>query len=85
VLSIKGILENNYKLHKTDMLFEIDLMLKKIGLGNIEDINYRKKLGLYLKDNNVKHRSMFFPYLTKNNKVIDTYIMKKIRPKGNKL
>lgn len=43
----------------------------------------RKQVGLYLKQYSFNHESAMFPMLMKKESVIDSYIMKQIRPKGN--
>lgn len=45
----------------------------------------RKEVGLYLKQYSFLHESAMFPMLMKKESVIDSYIMKQIRPKGNTL
>jgi len=75
-------LHKNYDKVKTYMLSEIDSMLRNIGLGNIKDKGYRKKVGLYLKKNNPTYGSAFFPYLLRKEDIVEAYIMKTIRPKG---
>ena len=57
-------------------------MLSKIG--NYKDTpEFKKSVGLYIKNNNPEHGSAFFPFL--NGKGIDSYVKKKIRPTGNML
>lgn len=75
-------LESNYKETKDHVLGNIDFMLKQIGLGDINDEEYRKKVGLYVKDR-PQHYGAIFPYLL--GKGIDRYVMKEIRPSNNVL
>ena len=43
----------------------------------------RKELGLYLKENEVKHSAAMFPTFLNNMEALDKYIMKQIKPVGN--
>lgn len=45
----------------------------------------RKQVGLFLKDNKLKHGQAMFPILLDNKEALNSYIMKTIRPNGNNL
>ena len=44
-----------------------------------------KKLVLYIKNNKSKDNPVYFGFLKNNNDAINKYIMKMIRPTGNKI
>ena len=48
--------------------------------GSDED---RKKIGLFLKENKLKHSIFIFPNYLGNAEAQEKYLMKQIRPKGN--
>ena len=78
-------LESCYNKIKIEIDASVDSVLRKIGLGNIYEQDYRKKVGLYLKGNKVPHQACIFPMLLDKKDVVNKYIMKQIRPLGNKL
>jgi len=43
----------------------------------------RKEIGMYLKENKMKHSSAIFPYLLGNDAAVERYVKKTIRPTGN--
>lgn len=45
----------------------------------------RKQVGIYIKNHSFFHESAMFPMLLKNEKALNFYIMKFIRPDGNRL
>lgn len=45
----------------------------------------KKQVGLYIKQYSMNHGPAMFPMLMKKEEVVDSYIMKQIRPKGNVL
>jgi RNA ligase len=76
-------MELKYDECRAEVLSEFaNIMMTLGGDGSIDDC-IRKDLGLYLKDNDVKHSSAMFSMLLGKN--IDKYIMKTIRPTGNNL
>ena len=81
---IKSNLENRYKEIDCEMKLDFIHAIKCIGgLGDIDDV--RRDLGIFIKKNSseLTHPSAMFPILLK--KGIDRYIMKTIRPVGNKI
>ena len=84
-IKITNKLQSRYNKVRTDILFEVDAILKKIGLGDINKVEYRKKIGLFLRKNDTKYGSAIFPVLLKKGVVVDTLIMRLIKPKGNVL
>jgi len=79
-------LEDNYnRIYKE---IEDDYRHVTIYVSDLHDIEKsRKNLGLWLKDHGdqLKHQSAIFPLFLSSKKGVETYIMKKIRPKGNEL
>lgn len=75
-------LENKYQCIKDEIGKSVADMILEIGAGDLDNLEYRKKVGLYVK-NKPKHYSAIFPVLLNKYEAIDKYIMKTIRPTGN--
>lgn len=73
-------LERQYK----EVLAIIAIEVISHNLGN-SNPDWRKTVGLYLANNDVKHSQGIFPFLLHKNEVLDKYIIKQIRPDGNNL
>jgi len=78
-------LEVNYYLTLFHLSLEAGRVSLDIGTSELNSNEDRKKLGLYLKENRVKHSSAMFPYFLKQYDRVQDYIMKTIRPTGNVL
>lgn len=81
---IKSELEISYQKVKLEVLEDYRYAIQSIG-GLIDLEEDRKKLGIFLKEHGkeIKHEGAMFPKLL--NKDVDKYIMKTIRPSGNKV
>jgi len=84
VKRIKSGLEIKYQETKLEVLKDYQYAIKSIG--GLVDLNEdRKKLGLFIKENGseLKHSGAMFAKLIDGD--IDKYLMKEIRPVGNKI
>ena len=77
-------LEGSYQKVKMEVLRDFDYSIRSIG-GLFEKEGDRKKLGLFLSKHSdeIDHAGAMFPLLL--DKGVDKYIMKSIRPSGNKV
>lgn len=80
---ITFLIEASYVTVLTEIKWSVDNMLKEIGFGCSKTNEYKKKIGLYIKDKNPLHASAIFPFMLGNDVAFDKYIMKTIRPTGN--
>lgn len=80
-----NLLESEYTKINKEIDASLDNILRKLGLGNINEQEYRKKVGLFLKHNKVPHQACIFSKLLNKDDAIDRYIMKNIRPTNNKI
>jgi len=76
-------LEDQYLKVKSD----IQKVIVEGGFERIknEDTNWRRTVGITLKENDVKHSPAVFPYLLGSENALDKYILKSIRPDGNEM
>jgi len=51
----------------------------------VEDPNWRRTVGIYLKQNEIPHSAAIFPFLLESKNALDKYILKAIRPDGNSM
>ena len=75
-------LEQQYELIKLEIAESVNEVLQATSPNGFGD-NWRKDVGLYLNDHDLKHSSAVFPVLLNNNIALSKYIMKQIRPTGN--
>lgn len=84
---ICGELERSYVEIKNQIEDDFELCCREIGYDyeydNYED--FRKPMGLFLKQNKIKHSGAMFPRLLGDFSLLEKYIMKTIRPKNNKV
>lgn len=81
--NLSSILEKNYQKVLGEVNASVDSVIKQVGLGDINTKEYRKKIGLYLRDNKVPHQGYIFPKLYGKIDNCERYILNQIRPKGN--
>lgn len=60
---------------------------EKLGFNKLkeEDPNWRRTVGIYLKQNEIPHSQAIFPLLLDSKNALDKYILKTIRPDGNSM
>lgn len=75
-------LENKFKCIINDIACSFIRNMPESMLG--DNLDY-KKIGVFLKDKNFPHQSCFFNLMRGNNKAIEKYIMKLIKPVANVL
>jgi RNA ligase len=80
---IVKVLENKYMNLKHDIINEFVGVYPATYNPENRDKDVRKHIGLNMK--NYQHGGAFFSVLDQNQKALDTYILKKIRPNGNVL
>jgi len=80
---LSEILQVSYRTVEVYALDSVDRVIRQVGFGDINTQEYRKKIGLYLKNNKVPHQGFIFPYLYGKKESCERYIMNQIRPKGN--
>lgn len=76
-------LESLYDRLKVEIQASVDTVLRNVGLGDMNDNEYRKSIAEYFKKNEILHKSCIFPILLNKEKAADKYIMKNIRPTKN--
>ena len=74
-------LEDNYKWVHAEVSQDLLTVMQKVSLTD------RRAVGMFIKENGdkIKHPSMIFPSIDEKESKIDSYVMKCIRPDGNKL
>lgn len=79
-------LETQYKKVYSEAYKEFLNAVNKLDINlylYIDCHEYRKKLGLYIKEHNPKHGHVFFNFYNNNDEGINKYIMNTIKPSGN--
>ncbi len=66
---------------------EIEKEIEKLPFNLKDDLSddSRKELALHIKEKKYEHSQVFFPIFNEQRKVVEKYIMKKIRPHSNKI
>lgn len=77
-------LEDQYNKVQAQIIMDVG-NLPLTESDNIQDKEVKKKVGLFLKNDIIKHKVILFPYLYGQMNLVDNYIKKIIRPDGNQI